>query len=185
MNNKIQNITEKIYALQPDFIKKIRLYNTLENYGNIDNLSEIDTSELHEICNLINNLKPFGKASQTKLKLLVSLYKSVPDYSILIYMRQNYNSYSQSSKKFYWRMYRKWMTDGQTFSNPVKYSLECDWFTDKQSAETAWKEITAKPFHEIQIKNIISCWAPIAEDERKNFINKISEFKKLKFIFNK
>ncbi|MBN1498586.1 MAG: hypothetical protein JW982_00390 [Spirochaetes bacterium] len=72
------------------------------------------------------------------------------------------------------------MNSDNVFSNPVRYSLECDWFKDRHSCRKAWNEMRKCPLSPEYIRKLLECSGSLNEEVTVSFRNYLNNHKKLR-----
>jgi hypothetical protein len=79
-----------------------------------------------------------------RLGLAVDLYREMPCYATLMYMRHYFADWDQTARDRFWAEYRSLLSDDDDrLAGPVAYSLWCDYFEDPASVAEAWTLIEA------------------------------------------
>jgi hypothetical protein len=84
-----------------------------------------------------------GEASSlARIDLAFELYRAMPGYGNLMYVRHHFFEWDDHAKKRFWDEYRTLLSDDDDrLADPVAYSLWCDYFEDSRTVEEAWEAL--------------------------------------------
>jgi hypothetical protein len=108
-----------------------------------------------------------GEASWLeRVALAFELYREMPCYATLMYMRHYFREWDESASQRFWDEYRSLLSDqDDRLADPVAYSLWCDYFEDPASVEEAWTAVAAPAaVSERGLRRVLDVSGPVPYD---------------------
>ena len=97
-----------------------------------------------------------------KMEIAFQLYEEMPCYAVLMYINHHYDNFEKDEKDFFWSKYRQYINcSNQSLSNPVEYSLWCDYFENPQIVNEAWHSMLSEPFSDLLVQRILLASGPV------------------------
>lgn len=98
-----------------------------------------------------------------RLELAFALYREMPCYATLMYMRHHFSEWDDEAMKRFWDEYRSLLSqDDDRLADPVSYSLWCNYFEDPASVEAAWSALTPPgPLFERGMQRVLEVSGPV------------------------
>jgi len=78
-----------------------------------------------------------------RVALFFGAYDLMPSYGHLMYAKMNYREFDPDARALWWREVRARLVGSDSaLSQPIAYSLWCDFLEDERTVEEAWTELT-------------------------------------------
>lgn len=108
-----------------------------------------------------------GEASwMERVALAFELYREVPCYATLMYMRHYFSDWDPAARRRFWDEYRALLSDeDDRLADPIAYSVWCDYFEDPASVEEAWTAVASPgAVSERGLRRVLDVSGPVPYD---------------------
>jgi hypothetical protein len=116
-------------------------------------------------------------AAVDRVALSFELYRAMPCYASMIYVRMNRGTWDEDAHRLFWDECRTLVDDEDDhLADPVTYSLWCDWFEDPETVEEAWSEIARpKELSERGLERLLDCAGPVPFELKAPLYNQLAQ----------
>ena len=128
--------------------------------GAVLNSPRLPASDLpHRIADLIwDGPDPWAE----KINLLFEVYDDMPGYGHLMYVTHHYERFSASDRLLWWRKVADRLEAAvPAISNPIEYSLWCDFFENPDRVAEAWEHLTQPNAAESVLRAVLRVSGPV------------------------
>jgi hypothetical protein len=97
-----------------------------------------------------------------KIALLFAVYDDMPAYGHLMYAKHHYEEFSTDDRAFWWNQVIARVSGADpALSQPLAYSLWCDFFEDPDTVAEAWTTLTAPNVPVAVLKTALRAAGPV------------------------
>ena len=112
-----------------------------------------------------------------KLDLALRVYKEMPSYATLMYMKDRFADLDDVLRQRLWAAFRAALdSDDRRVADPVSYVLWVDFFEDEETVEEAWREMTRRDLlpWESRLRRVLDNAGPVPWPQKEALFEQLA-----------
>ena len=141
------------------------------NYGRDRGQGGLGPDLPHDITDLICGT---DSTWREKLSLFFEIYDDMPSYGHLMYAKNHYHDFSGTERQIWWQMVRERLaSEDPALTQPLAYSLWCDFFEDPDTVAEAWAEVSDETVPERVLRIALGSSGPVPYPLKRRVYNRL------------